>query len=536
MGKGNEGRRKKETRKRAEEPSHWADRAAEQIIRIKGKKKRYVLAAGITPSGTIHMGNFREIITQELVMRGLEKKKKNIRFIYSWDDYDVFRKVPKNLPKQKELQKNLRKPISEVPDPFGCHESYARHHEAEVEEDVLKLGIKPEFLYQHKMYKKGIYDKLIKTALENTGKIKDILNQFRKEDLPPEWLPVMVYCPGCRKEATKTKYLGGYEVEYECGCGKGGKVDFDKKKGIVKLKWRVCWAMRWHYYKEDFESAGKDHFAAGGSVETSRIIQKEIYGSEPPFGFAYEWIGIKGKGEFASSLGRVITLKQMMEIYEPEIIRYLFAGTRPNVCFNISFDLDVLKIYEDFDKCERVYFSVEEVSEKEKKKQSRIYELSCVSEVPEKMPYQPGFRHLTTVLQIKGLDIERAVGYFEKELKDKFDKERLMVRAECVKNWLEKYAPEEFKFSVQEKIKVKLGVKEKKVLRLLGKRLSEREWGAEELHEEVYILCKNNGLETKDFFKAAYKVLIGKEKGPRLAAFILEVGKKRVAGLLGKVK
>ena len=138
--------------KKKDEPLHWADRAAERIIKVKGNKKKYVLAAGITPSGTIHMGNFREIITQELVKRALEKKKKGVRFIYSWDDYDVFRKVPGNLPKQKELRGDLRKPISEVPDPFGCHESYARHHEAEIEEDVPKLGIEPEFLYQHSLH------------------------------------------------------------------------------------------------------------------------------------------------------------------------------------------------------------------------------------------------------------------------------------------------------------------------------------------------------------------------------------------------
>ena len=42
---------------------HWADITAERIIREKGNKSKYVVAAGITPSGTIHIGNFREIIT-----------------------------------------------------------------------------------------------------------------------------------------------------------------------------------------------------------------------------------------------------------------------------------------------------------------------------------------------------------------------------------------------------------------------------------------------------------------------------------------
>src|SRR3989338_4306117 len=110
----------------ADESVHWADRAAERIIREKGDKGQYTIAAGITPSGIVHIGNFREIITAHLIERALKDRKKKVRFIYSWDDYDVFRKVPVNLPNQEELKKHLRKPVSAVPDPFGCHESYAQ--------------------------------------------------------------------------------------------------------------------------------------------------------------------------------------------------------------------------------------------------------------------------------------------------------------------------------------------------------------------------------------------------------------------------
>ena len=110
------------------EKMHWADQAADNIIHQKGDKPKYTLAAGITPSGVVHIGNFREIITVELIKRALEKKGKQVRFIYSWDDYDVFRKVPTNMPKQKELHEFLRKAIVDVPNTFDCnHDSYARH-------------------------------------------------------------------------------------------------------------------------------------------------------------------------------------------------------------------------------------------------------------------------------------------------------------------------------------------------------------------------------------------------------------------------
>ena len=76
---------------------HWADIYADKIIREKGDKELYTCASGITPSGTVHIGNFREIISVDLVVKALRQKGRNVRFIYSWDDYDVFRKVPKNM-------------------------------------------------------------------------------------------------------------------------------------------------------------------------------------------------------------------------------------------------------------------------------------------------------------------------------------------------------------------------------------------------------------------------------------------------------
>ena len=99
-----------------EEIMHWADQAARKVIEEHGDKENYAVAAGITPSGTIHMGNFREVITQELIKRGLESLGKKVRFVYSWDDYDVFRKVPKNMPEKELLKTYLRKPITETPD------------------------------------------------------------------------------------------------------------------------------------------------------------------------------------------------------------------------------------------------------------------------------------------------------------------------------------------------------------------------------------------------------------------------------------
>ena len=83
---------------------HWADQAAVRIIGACGDKEKYTEASGITPSGVVHIGNFREVITVEFVAQALRARGKDVRFIYSWDDFDTFRKVPVNLPNQEMLK------------------------------------------------------------------------------------------------------------------------------------------------------------------------------------------------------------------------------------------------------------------------------------------------------------------------------------------------------------------------------------------------------------------------------------------------
>ena len=505
------------------EKQHWADVTAEKVIKEKGSKKLYVCASGITPSGIVHIGNFREIITVDLVVRALRDKGKKVRFIYSWDDYDRFRKVPKDMPKQELLKKYLGQPIVDTPDVYGCHKSYAEHNEKELEESLLPTGIEPEFIYQNKMYKGFKYVKEIKHALEHAKEIREILDKYRDEPLPESWMPLGVYCEKCKTDDTEvTEYDGEYKIKYKCDCGYTNEIDF-RKKGIVKLPWRVDWPSRWHYEHVDFEPGGKDHSTVGGSYDTGKLIIEKLYNEEAPLYIMYDFIGVKGAGgKISSSKGGVVTLNDVLEVYEPEIVRFLFAGTRPNTEFSISFDLDVIKIYEDFDRLEEKYYN-KEGDERDK----RIYELSCIS-LNKNKPERIGFRHLTMLVQI-----HKDINKISK------DKETL-ERAKCAKKWVEDYAPDEFKFELHEKVPKeilnKLNKKEKDSLILLKERIEEKKFDEQSLFNEFYEICKSLDIKNTEFFKAAYLVLIGKEKGPRLATFILAIGKEKVIKLLKEIK
>ena len=103
----------------------------------------------------------------------------------------------------------------------------------------------------------------------------------------------------------------------------------------------------------------------------------------------------------SSSKGTVVDLPTILNVYTPELVRYLFAGTRPNTEFVISFDLDVIKIYEDYDKTERIAWGVDAAkSEDVFAREKRIYEFSQPHGMPARMPCQVPFRHLCNLLQI----------------------------------------------------------------------------------------------------------------------------------------
>jgi lysyl-tRNA synthetase class 1 len=124
-----------------------------------------------------------------------------------------------------------------------------------------------------------------------------------------------------------------------------------REGGDVKLPWRMDWPMRWAFEGVCFEPGGKDHSTAGGSFDTAKQIVGPVFGWVAPEYVAYDFVRIKGGGgKISSSAGGATTVADCLEVYEPEMLRWIFASQRPNSEFQISFDADVIKLYEDYDR------------------------------------------------------------------------------------------------------------------------------------------------------------------------------------------
>ena len=523
---------------------HWADQMADTIIREKGDLDSYTCASGITPSGTVHLGNFREIITVDLVVRALRSRGKNVRFIYSWDDYDVFRKVPANMPDPEILEKYLRFPITEVPDTTNRNENYARHHEVDIEQQLPRVGIAPEFLYQASRYRANRYAEGMKKAMQMRETIKECLNEYRDDahKMKPEdvYWPVAIFCGKCSKDTTNiTGYDGEYGISYKCECGHEETADIRTFKG-AKLGWRVDWPMRWNEEKVVFEPGGKDHISPGGSYDTAKLVSKKIYGWDAPVTMRYDFVNLKGvPGKMSSSKGKVIALPDALDVYQAEVLRYLFAGTRPNTEFAISFDMDVLKVYEDYDKTERIVYGVDKAKNEDQfNKEKRIYMLSQIDgKIPETMPYQITFRMLTTLLQTYSGDIDaviKSLGDVKPE-----QEERLRRRMACAWFWIQNSAPscaEDFIFTIRnDGSKADLDeTMSKAVARVrdeVGPKLDTFTQDKEG-QQAMYDIATDMGIDAKQLFTALYQAVVAKDQGPRLGGFFRIIGKERLEKIL----
>ncbi len=523
--------------------SHWADHAAQRTMAAHPGAERFVVAAGITPSGVVHIGNLREVITVDFLARALRDQGAQVRFIYSWDDFDVFRKVPADMPEQEMLQANLRRSIADVPDPFGEHDSYASHQIDAFEKSIAPLGIEPEFIRQSRRYRAGDYAEGIRRALEHSDRIREILDQHRTELLDDDWLPLAGFCDDCGRDQLDFEWDGEWGVGYRCrSCGHAHRLDL-REGGDIKLPWRVDWPMRWAQEGVCFEPGGKDHTSAGGSYDTGKEIVRDVYGGRAPVYVAYDFVRIKGRGgKISSSSGGALTVSDALEVYEPEMLRWIFASYRPNSEFQISFDLDVIKLYEDYDRTCQVAHEPDDGGRQDRKRRTarRLLQLASVGnhriQPGDPLPFVPAFRLLSLILQIYDGDVERAREYYEAAalISSDAERHRFRERARRVWAWIEKHAPDDFRYRIRSEATVReLSDDQATALRQLVEVLR-RDPHQDEmaLVSHVKALFEGTPLRPEDLFPVIYDLLIARPKGPKLTTLLAAMGGDRALPLL----
>lgn len=505
---------------------HWADVLAEELI--KKDIKNHVLATGITPSGPIHVGNMREILTTDAVYRCLIEKNVKADLIYIADDFDPLRKVYPYLSKEK-YEQYVGMAISDIPCPCGKHKSYADHYLFAFLDSLDEIGVKPKIFRANEMYKEGMYKESIEIALENTEKIREIIETVSKRQLPKNWIPFNIKCEGCKKITTAKPVLYNYPyVEYSCNCGYEGKADI-RVPGIGKLPWRVDWPARWKILNVTFEPFGKDHGTVGGTHDTGVAIAEKIYSYPAPDYVMYEFILLKGKGAMHSSKGTALSSEEMLKMTPPEVLRFLLMDNKPNKHITFDAGFGLLNLVDNYDKLERVYFKQEEKITG-MKDLNKTYELSQPYKIPEKIPIQIPYSHIVTISQIgDNWDEVKKILIRTNQIDKKItpdDENRLKKRIEHARYWVENFAPNVVKFKVMKKPpKMDLLSEQKKYLIKLKEEFEKIDWKPEIIHNTIYAISEEQKIQTSQAFKTIYQIILGQDKGPRVGYFLSNLDK-----------
>ncbi|HIY46265.1 MAG TPA: lysine--tRNA ligase [Candidatus Borkfalkia excrementipullorum] len=527
---------------------YWADKLADEVIRRKPDKEEYVCAAGISPSGSVHIGNFRDIATSYFVYRALLKKGKKARLVFSWDEFDRLRKVPKNVSDylgNNSFEQYIGYPYVDIPDPFGKDESYAAHFEKEFMESIKRFGIEMDYRYQAKEYRSGRYAEHVIFALKNRKKIFDILDKHRTQDATEEerenYYPVSIFCPHCHKDSTKIVSLSDdcTKAHYTCECGHEGDFDFTKDFNC-KLQWKVDWPMRWMAEGVDFEPGGKDHASKNGSYDTAKDISREVFGYEPPLFQGYEFIGIKGNvnvGKMSGSSGLNMTPDFLLKLYPPELILWLYAKTEPLKAFDFCLSDEILRQYFEFGKMLTSYMNG--TADENTK---RIMENSLIEG-----------RKFVPVPMSQLVDLGSVVDFNPEMMEKLFEKigtpykiEDFKELFERAKFWLRTCSPES-EYVILEKRNWpywrSMNDKERECVRLLKEYIEKGGYTLDSLQAELYAIPKQvfpdiaedkNALKAvqSKFFKDVYNLTLARDKGPRLYLYLYAVEPSRYLKLL----
>ncbi|MFH8468680.1 lysine--tRNA ligase [Streptomyces sp. NPDC017991] len=572
------------------ETTDWVSRFADEVIEESERRapgKPVVVASGLSPSGPIHLGNLREVMTPHLVADEIRRRGHEVRHLISWDDYDRYRKVPNGVPGvDASWAEHIGRPLTSVPAPAGsAYPNWAEHFKAAMVEALAGMGVEFDGISQTEQYTSGVYREQVLHAMRHRGDIDAILDQYRTKKAPAKkqgqkpvdeaeleaaegsgaaaeddgtgsagYFPYKPYCGGCGKDLTTvTAYDDDTtELTYTCTeCSFSESVllsEFNRGK----LVWKVDWPMRWAFEGVVFEPSGVDHSSPGSSFQVGGQIVGSIFGGKQPIGPMYAFVGISGMAKMSSSKGGVPTPGDALKIMEPQLLRWLYARRRPNQSFKIAFDQEIQRLYDEWDK---LGAKVADGSALPGDVAAYARAVGTAAGELPKTPRPMAYRTLASVADITaGAEDQTLRILGELDPADPITSlDEVRPRLDKAEAWINTQVPADQRTVVREdadaELLKSLDDQGRASLRLLLDGL-DTHWSLDGLTHLVYGVPKVQAgfsadatpkelpaeikVAQRTFFALLYHLLVGRDTGPRLPTLLLAVGQERVRKLLGE--
>jgi lysyl-tRNA synthetase class 1 len=321
------------------QPKSWPFEEARKVAaRLAASGKGAALfETGYGPSGLPHIGTFGEVARTSWVrhafttLTGLPS-----RLLAFSDDMDALRKVPDNIPQRELLQRFIGQPLTRVPDPFGTHESFGAHNNAQLRSFLDSFGFDYEFASSSEYYVSGRFDAALRHVLERHDEIQAVVLPTLRDERAGSYSPFLPLHP-------RTGAVMQVRVErHDAAAGtivwrdpeSGEAFETPVTGGACKLQWKADWAMRWHALGVDYEMSGKDLI---DSVRLSGRICS-ILGSAPPEGFTYELFLDERAQKISKSKGNGLSVEEWLRYAPPESLSQ-FMFNQPRRAKRLYFDV-----------------------------------------------------------------------------------------------------------------------------------------------------------------------------------------------------
>lgn len=497
---------------------HWVETLAERVLAE--KHEPFVVSSGVSTSGPAHLGTLCEFLYPAAVHAHLSAGHE-CEFYAVMDILDSFDNIPDSLRQfSSALEPHLGKPLSAVPDPFGCCDSYGAHFANELASLMQQFDAHPRVLRADELYAQGRYDKYAQLFIENLETTKKIIEETSGRQAGADWSPVMPVCGQCGRIATTAVHShDGGEISYSCtretahakGCGYCGATRIGEHR--YKLLWRLDWPSRQDFLRVSIEGGGVDHFTRGGSWDTAQAVHRVLFKREPPIGFKYGFVLMKGK-KYSKSAGAGMPLKQIVALLPPKILKY--ALLRPDLAENKEIEPTGANLLRLFDEYTQTATLRGELSRAEHKKIMAL-QLAGAPEwsasLSDIILYYQVYRDWGVVARKSG--DERGVRYLKP----------------YVEGWLASGAvPDEYYFEIRpSRVEQNAGA-----IKEFAQRLSAG-MDSVAVHNLVFDVAKQANVLPAELFKSLYLSLLGKERGPRIGKLVEAYGVGKIKDMLLKL-
>jgi lysyl-tRNA synthetase class 1 len=493
---------------------NWLNNIVDELISLYPSGE-ILIESGGSPSGEYHLGHMRELVICDAILLELRNRGRKAKHIYFVDDLDALRKIPANIPSSYE--KYLGRPLWDIPSPEPGI-SYADYFIDGLKKGCKSLGIEVEFIRSHEKYQSGFFTEAIEISLDNVERIKGILETVSNRSLGREWSPIQVNEGGYLK---KRRFISidkkAKMLKYEDKDGAAQTVSYIS--GDVKLDWRIDWPARWWLLGVAVEPFGRDHASAGGSYDTGKEIIEKIFDGKVPMPVKYDFINLFGDTKkMSASKGTGLSASEATGIIPSEVMRYFILNSPPNKLLHFDPIGGLTRVIDEF----AALLAKPDKDAREK----RLVEL-CINSVESVVSSVP-FSHLVASYQSALKNPEKTLETIARtehgeNIKDQ--QEIILKELKFIDNWLDKWAPEDVKFHILDKVDAtKFSQAEKEYLKALAAKIESgsgpNEVEAEWLHKAIYEFKDKSELEPKQLFQVLYQVLIGKDFGPRAGWFL----------------